>query len=207
MTRKPTDPEISALEAELRADKLADPGDAFFTELEERVMQEVAKRPAPQRSPWSRLEELWRWMWRPAPVAALTGAAAAVLVAVLLLQGHTPAGQSPDRKIARPKAVPDGGGVAKKAPLTGEQWLAQLPPASDLSELDDKSLPDVLAQLSEVDDLVGPEEDDELAGEPVTERSLEGLTEAQLRALSKELEGKPVKRPRRRPAPSMRRSG
>ena len=206
MTRKPTDPEISALEAELREDRLPDPGDAFFAELEERVMQRVAKRPAPRRSPWSGLGELWRWLWRPAPVAALVGAAAAVLVAVLLLLDHTPASQSSNKRVVG-KTVPDAGGVAQKRPATGKQWLAQLPPAGTLSDLDESSLPALFGLLSEADDLVGPEDDDDLGGEPVTEQSLEGLTEAQLRALGKELEGKPVKRPRRRPAPSMRRSG
>jgi len=197
MTSQDDRAQNEALEAELRCDRLADPGDAFFADLEQRVMRRVAERPAPRR-PWWRPGPLWRWVWRPAPVAALAGAAAVALV-VLWVGG--PGGPEEVGWVSPPRTPVAGKSPARPAPKGpasyGEAWFAHLPPTDDLWALEDRDLPALLALLSAEDF----EEDDAALSldEPVGEQSLYRLSEDQLRVLEREVE-KHQTRPMRRPA-------
>ncbi len=196
---------LEALEAELRQDRLEEPPDAFFTDLKQQVMQKAAGKPVPRR-PWWRGAELMRWLWRPAPVAALAGAAAVALV-VLWVGGP---GGGEEISAVSPQTL--GGGdrapVAKASAPDGEAWFAQLPPAEDLWAVEDKDLPALLAVLSAEE----PGDDDELfepaPGDPVGEPSLGRLTEDQLRTLERMLDRQKTKKQKpARPRPAMRKAG
>lgn len=197
---------LKALEAELRRDRLEDPGDDFFADLEQRVMKQVADRPP--RRPWWHLGSVRQWLWQPAPVAALAAAAAVALVVVWV------GGPGGVEEVQLRDTVSFGGGsfTVRPAPrrsTSGEAWFAQLPPTEDLWAVEDRDLPALLALLAAED----PDEDDDALeaplGEPVGEQSLNRLNEAQLRALERVLK-KQQTRPKRRPArprPAMGQAG
>jgi hypothetical protein len=227
--------EIEALEAKLRADRLEDPGDDFFADLEQRVMREVAGRPAPRRS-WWHPAALWRWVWQPAPVAALVGAAAVALVVwvggpggpeEVMLSAWAP-GLDGGRSGLTARPAPEG--PAPEGPATlgpGDAWFARLPPTEELWALDDRDLPALLALVSAEDPDPDPDDDDDdllpPLGITVGEQSLKRLSEEQLRALERELDvekrqprrkrpaarprPQPRPRPRPRPRPTMRQAG
>jgi len=197
--------EVEALEAELRADRCKDPGDAFFADLEQRILRDLPLRPAPRR-PWWHPAAVWQWGWQPAPVAALAGAA----VVALVVWGFGPGGPSEDWTLSLRKAAPKNGAnvhwAARPLPnsrvTSGEAWFARLPPTEDLWALEDADLPALLALVSAGD----PAEEEELSviplGESADEQSLNGLTEEQLRGLAKELDQKLDKnKPRPKAAP------
>ncbi len=196
--------EVEALEAELRADQCKDPGDAFFADLEQRIMRDLPHRPAPRR-PWWHPASVWQWGWQPAPVAALAGAA----VVALVVWGFGPGGPSEDWTLSLRKAA-SGDGVdvrwaARPGPnphvTSGEAWFARLPPTEDLWAMEDADLPALLALMTAGD----PTEEEELSviplGESADERSLKGLTEEQLRGLARELDKNQPRQKRQRARP------
>jgi hypothetical protein len=205
--------ELGALEAELRADQMEDPGDPFFADLEARVMREVTDRSA-RRRPWWHPATLWRWVWQPAPVAALAGAAAVVLVVIWVGGPGGPASETmislPGTEVAAGDTVPGSARPASKHRASpGDAWLARLPPTEDLYALEAEALPALLALVSAED----PGEDEEGSlpplGVAVDRLFLERLTQAQLRALERALDQKKPQQKSRsaRPRPAMGKAG
>lgn len=207
---------LEALETELRQDRLEDPGDDFFADMEKRVLREADQRPAPRR-PWWRAGGLGRWLWRPAPVAALAGAAVVALVVVWVGGAGGPLEIS---SVSSPHTVSRAGDrrPAPKAPQ-GDAWFAELPPTEDLWAVEDKDLPALLALLSTEVGEAGDADDEPggaAPGEPVGEQSLKALSPDELRALERLLkEQRPQKQPRQkqprqkqpRPRPTLDQAG
>lgn len=208
--------ELGALEAELRADQMEDPGEPFFADLEARVMREVTARSL-RRRPWWHPATLWRWVWQPAPVAALAGAVAVVLVVFWVGGPGGPASETLISGLGTEETAGDRVPGSARPTLghrtsPGEVWLARLPPTEDLYALEDEALPALLALVSAED----PEEDEEGSlpplpplGVAVDELFLEGLTQAQLRGLERALDKKKTqqKSPSARPRPAMGKAG
>lgn len=211
---------LQALEAELRQDRLDDPGDEFFADLERRVLREADQRPAPRR-PWWRAGGLGNWLWRPAPLAALAGAAAVALVVLWVGGPGGPSGPSGLREISTLQAPglrpgpPPRAGLVRPTPgeaLQGDAWFAALPPTEDLWAVEDKDLPVLLALVSaEVGD--GDEDPGATPEDPVGEQSLRGLSEAELQVLERLLDQqqrrrkRPRNQKRPRPRPTMGQTG
>ncbi len=205
--------EFQELEAELRADQGKDPGDAFFADLEARVMREVVGRPVPRR-PWWHPQKFWRWVWRPVPMAALAGAAAVALVVVWVggVGGPSAAWKIPlpDKLVAVDKGIPVSPRPFAIPGMTpGEEWFARLPPTESLWALEDAALPALLALVSAED----PEEDEDWLvippGATVDDQALRWLTQEQLRVLERALDSQKTQQKRRpaRPRSAMGKAG
>jgi len=210
-----SDRDFQDLEDALRADEAADPGDAFFREMEAQVMSQVAARPAPRRSLWARLwQRPWVLLWPAGAVAAAAAVARVVWAGghrapAAPLQGPGTLSRAPEHLRPAPRLAPR---PARRAPTPGERWLAAHAPRTGLQALDRAGLASLQHMLLGADPMgllaQGNGDDDVwgLTDEPVTEAVLDPLNEAELRAVLKTLK-RELPGAANTPRPPMRRPG
>ncbi len=208
-----SDREFQDLEDALRTDEAADPGDAFFREMEAQVMSQVAGRPAPRRSLWARLQQ------RPLSWLLPAGAVAAAVAVALVVWpwGHRTAvaPAAPEEPNTLSRAVEQKRPAprpARRAETPGERWLAAHAPRTGLQALDRAGLASLEHMLLGADPmglLAQGHGDDGVwdpPDEPVTEAALEPLNETELRAVLKTLK-RELPGAAKKPRPPMRRPG
>jgi hypothetical protein len=186
-----SDADFTDLEDRLRQDRLDDPGDLFFARLQQQVMQEVEKRPAPRRETGAPLVAAARR--HPLRYAALGALAAALLLALgLLLMRSREA-----RETLAPKAgnsigqlaslglTPPAAASSKKS---GRQWLREQDqelPVDSVADLDKAQLPTLVALLRQEASslLLTGDEDDQVETAPTVEAAVDHLNLKEMRAV------------------------